>query len=191
MTDREKPRVGPPDDAGGAARVPLNHGRYALVDAEDLARVAAYRWYAAEEDGRWHAQRGERVTEGGRTRVRIVRMHRFILDVPPDVHVAPVNGDGLDNRRSNLRVSTPREDQARRRLNRNNTSGYRGVSWHGPLGKWRAGIVKRPLRLHIGYYATAEAAARAYDAKARELFGEAAYQNFPAAGRADTASAPH
>jgi len=58
--------------------------------------------------------------------------------------------------------------------------GYRGVSWHAPLGKWRAGIVRRPLRLHIGYYETAEEAARAYDEKARELFGQGAYQNFPA-----------
>ncbi len=177
------PHTGPPGDAEGVARVPLNHGKEALIDVADLPRVAAHRWYVACEDGRWRAQRGERVEEGGRTRVRIIRMASFILGAPPGVHVAHVNGDGLDNRRANLRLSTPREDGARRRLNRNNTSGYRGVSWHAPLGKWRAGIVRRPLKLHIGYYATAEEAARAYDDKARELFGDGAYQNFPTAPR--------
>ncbi len=59
----------------------------------------------------------------------------------------------------------------------------RNVERRAPLGKWRAGIVRRPLRLHIGYYATAEEAALAYDDKARELFGEGAYQNLPAARR--------
>ena len=182
MADNHAHHPDAPADRPGPARIPLNHGREALVDTEDLPRVAAHRWYAACEDGRWRAQRGERVREGDRARVRTIRMANFILGAPPGAHVAHVNGDGLDNWRANLRLSTPREEGARRRLNRNNRSGYRGVSWHAQTGKWRAGIVRRPLKLHIGYYATAAEAARAYDARACELFGEHAYRNFPGQG---------
>lgn len=168
MADNHAHHPDAPTDRPGPARIPLNHGREALVDTEDLPRVAAHRWYAA--------------CEGDRARVRTIRMANFILGATCAPGGAHVNGGGLDNRRANLRLSTPREEGARRRLNRNNRSGYRGVSWHAQTGKWRAGIVRRPLKLHIGYYATAAEAARAYDARACELFGEHAYRNFPGQG---------
>jgi hypothetical protein len=166
--------------AGAVARIPLNRGKHALVDLADLPRVAAYRWYANYSDRRWRALRSYR--EGGRQHTR--SLSHEILGLPPAVRVAHVNADGLDNRRANLRRSSATADGAKRRLNRNNRSGYRGVSWYAPLGKWRAEINGKPRHRHLGYYDTAEQAAEAWDKAAWERWGAAARLNFPAeAGR--------
>jgi hypothetical protein len=135
---------------GAVARLPLSGGRHATVDLADLPRVAAFRWYANYSDGRWRVLRYYRV-DGQRTR----SLPHELLDLPPAVRVAHVNGDGLDNRRANLRRSRATEGGAKRRLNRNNTSGYRGVSWHAPSGKWWAEINGKPRHLHLGYHDTA------------------------------------
>jgi len=159
----------------------LNHGKFALIDAEDLPRVAPYRWHATHDadTGRWYAERGERLGKGKGARVRTVRMHRAILDAPPGMEVRHRNGDGLDNRKANLVLCTRAQRNTTNRLFRSNTSGYRGVSWFAPAGRWRAKLRHGGTQLHLGYYATAEEGARAYDAKAAELFGVYAYQNFP------------
>jgi hypothetical protein len=169
------------DRAVDAVRIPLNHGKVALIDAEDLPRVAPYRWHASYDgrSDRWYAVRGERLGTGEGARVRTVRMHRAILDAPPGMEVRHGNGDGLDNRRANLRLMTRTQRNAQRGMFRTNTSGYRGVSWFAPLGRWRAKLRYGGTQLHLGYHATAEAAARAYDAKAAELYGVQAYRNFP------------
>jgi hypothetical protein len=160
---------------GAVARIALHGGRHATVDLADLPRVAAYRWYANYSDGKWRVLRSYR--EGGRQRTR--SLHHELLDLPPAVRVAHVNGDGLDNRRANLRRSSATANGAKRRLNRNNRSGYRGVSWYAPLRKWRAEINGRPRHMHLGYFATAEEAARVWDEAAEARWGEAARLNFP------------
>jgi hypothetical protein len=67
------------------------------------------------------------------------------------------NETGLDNRRANLRPSDARADGAKRRLKRNNRSGYRGVSWYAPLEKWRAETNGAPRLVHRGCFVTAAA----------------------------------
>ncbi len=162
-----------------AIRIPLNHRKYALIDAEDASRVAPYRWYASYDGDRWVAARGERIGHGAGTSVRTVYMHRAILDAPPELGVTFLNGDTLDNRKENLRMSTPAERGAKRRRNRNNTSGYRGVSFDTHSGLWRAVVRHSGVYVSAGYFRTPEEAARAYDAKASELFGAFAYRNLP------------
>jgi len=163
-------------------RIPLNHRKYAVIDAEDALRIAPYRWHAQCRDGIWFAARGEWVGQGAGASVRTVWMHRVILDAPPGVGVTHRNGDGLDNRKTNLRLCTRQQRGAKRRRNRNNTSGYRGVSYDAHSGRWK-GVLRHGGRyLSLGYFATPEEAARAYDAAAREAFGEFAYRNIPADG---------
>ncbi len=162
-----------------AIRLPLNHGKYALIDAEDAPRVAPYRWYASYDGDRWVAARGERVGHGAGAPVRTVYLHRAILDAPPELDVTYLNGDTLDNRKANLRLSARSERGARRRRNRNNTSGYRGVSFDTHAGLWRAVVRHRGVYVSVGYFRTPKEAARAYDAKASDLFGASAYRNMP------------
>ena len=90
-----------------------------------------------------------------------------------------INHNGLDNRRENLRICTNAENNRHRRKPKNNTSGYKGVCWDKSKKKWRARIEKDNKNIHIGYYNILEEAARAYDAKAKELFGKYAQLNFP------------
>ena len=91
-----------------------------------------------------------------------------------------IDGDGLNNRRANLRHCTNQENCRNQGLARNNRSGFKGVSWYPNSGKWVATIWDGKRKVFLGYYADPVEAARAYDAKARELFGEFARPNFPA-----------
>lgn len=161
--------------------IPLTRGKYAMVDGEDYARLAPYSWHAFHDkkDGRWLAARGERLRRDGRSITRNVWMHREILHAPEGVLVEHLNGDGLDNRKTNLQRSTRAERYAKRGKLNTNTSGYCGVTFYARTGRWRAQIRSEGTTVHLGYFATPEDAALAYDRRAREIFGEYAYQNFP------------
>jgi hypothetical protein len=82
------------------------------------------------------------------------------------------DGNPLNNRWSNLRLSSYSENAANRGRLRSNTSGFKGVVFDRRRGNWRGAITKLGKRHHIGTYATAEEAHAAYVAKARELYGE-------------------
>jgi HNH endonuclease/AP2 domain len=82
------------------------------------------------------------------------------------------DGNRLNNRWSNLRRASYADNAANRRRLPKNTSGFKGVSFDRPKGKWKAQIRKDGKNYFIGRYATAEQAHAAYVAKARELFGE-------------------
>ncbi len=97
-------------------------------------------------------------------------MHRLIAQPPEGMEVDHVNGDSLDNRRSNLRVVSRREN-LRNRRGWSTRSPYKGVNYDKKRGKWK---------LHIApEFDTPEEAARAYDKIARILYGEHAHLNFP------------
>lgn len=154
-------------------QINLSKGKVALVDAEDYERVSSLRWHAKKKGKTWYAMRsvpkGSRY-ENGEPKYKACYMHRLIMGAPEGIEVDHENGDGLDNRRSNLRLATKSQNQQNQPLLHGaNTSGYRGVSKHSLCTKWRAEI-KCGL------------AARAYDSKARELFGEYARLNFPICG---------
>ena len=110
-------------------------------------------------------------------------MHRVVLQrvvgrpLTRDDIVDHINHNGLDNRRPNLRLATRSQNAANLGPYANNTSGYKGVDFN--RGKWRARIREGGVRYFLGYFETAEDAARAYDTKAHELFGEFASLNFP------------
>lgn len=142
--------------------ITLTKGKSTIVDEADYSRVAGVNWQAHDDDGRWYA-----VSRG------TLRMHRVILGAPDGVQVDHINGDGLDNRRANLRLATHRQNT----LNRaRRGDGFKGVSRR--QGRWlaRAG---RNGQFYLGHFGTPEEAARAYDAKARELYGAFARLNFP------------
>lgn len=158
--------------------IPLTQGAIAIVDDEDFEHVSAYKWrvnryrYVSYASHSYYIGR----TESGRKEVGSVLMHRLIMNAPEGVEVDHRNGDGLDNRRANLRLCTVSQNQQNRIQLPRNTSGFRGVTRIKKYAnRWQASIGN----LYIGWYATPEAAAHAYDAKARELYGEFARPNFP------------
>lgn len=110
-------------------------------------------------------------------------MHRMILDPPHGMFIDHINGNGLDNRRENIRLVTPSQNALNaRRAFRNKQSKYRGVSISqapGVEGLWVAFIRANKKHKNLGYFKDEEAAARAYDDAAKVLHGEFARLNFP------------
>lgn len=105
-------------------------------------------------------------------------LHRFLLGVDERfTFVDHINGNGLDNRRENLRTCTPKENSVNSQ-NRSGSSIYRGVGWSKQSDKWLARISNDGRLIHIGLFDEEEDAARAYDAAAQRLHGSFARLNF-------------
>lgn len=153
----------------GICHVPLTRGYMALLSAADAERVLAFRWRVhINQNGRIYAVRS--IREGRYNRP--VYLHRFILDAAPGETIDHRNGNGLDDRRENLRRATKQQNAANVSGYSHNTSGFRGVSFHKQRGKWRASIKVNQRFISLGLYASVEDANRAYEAAAREYFGE-------------------
>lgn len=145
-----------------------------MVDSDDYERVMAEgAWFALPSHRTFYARRNIRKPDGRRG---AIALHTFLTGWSLVDHA---NGDGLDNRRSNLRPATQDQNLANKRLYRNNTSGFKGVTWHAATSSWRARITVDGRKRSLGLYATPDAAARAYDSAAVEIFGEFAALNFP------------
>ena len=156
--------------------IPLTRGYVALVGAEDAERVRGFKWHACVLRHTVYAVRNVRRDDGTQTKQS---MHAFLVG---EKGVDHVNGNGLDNRRSNLRSASLSENGQNRRKPARNTSGFKGVTWKKRERKWQAQIgIDGKLR-HLGLFATAEEAGRAYDQAARDLHGPFATLNFPRAG---------
>lgn len=160
-------------DTTRTAEIPLTQGQSALVDDADAAAVLAHKWYAQRCRQAFYAARNAHRPDGSRT---VLKLHTFLTGWPLVDHI---NGNSLDNRRANLRPATNAENMRNRRRQRNNTSGFKGVSFHKAMGKWRAQISLEGRRRHLSYHATVDDAARAYDVAALDLHGEFATLNFP------------
>jgi hypothetical protein len=154
--------------------LPLRGGLSTLLDAADAPMVSAWAWHALRRaDGRgWYAVRWE--TSAGRR--RSVYLHRQLLAAPPGTDVVHVNEDGLDNRRTNLRLCTRSQSAASRRTCSPQT-GYRGVYRNGR--GYQAQITIGGETRSLGQFTTAVAAALEYDGAALEAFGSYARLNFP------------
>jgi hypothetical protein len=155
--------------------LPLSQGLCALVDDVDYAELSRFKWSAAKRGDAFYAVRGI----GGRANRRLVYLHRVILNAQHGQDVDHVNGDGLDNRRGNIRIATTAENMHRRDASKQNASGYRGVGFEQRRGKWSAQIKLDRRCYFLGYFNDPLDAARAYDKAAAEMHGEFARLNFP------------
>lgn len=152
----------------------LTNGVYVIVDAEDFDWLRQWNWYykKASRSKTAYAYRYPKI--GGKR--CIVWMHREILKPPPHLLTDHINGNGLDNRRENLRVATHRQNLANVQMRPNKTSRYRGVHWSKTRGWVARGYVGGVQRT-LGYFKTEEEAGRAYNRVAKEEFGEFARLN--------------
>jgi hypothetical protein len=153
---------------GDVAYVPLSRGYEAIIDTADIPLVAEYGWFAITPSHTVYARTNMR--EGGKQ--ASVLMHRLIIGARDGEIVDHVSCNGLDNRRSNLRIATPSQSTQNQRRLSTNKSGFKGVHWHNQNHVWRAQIQINGKRRHIGCFETAEAAYEAYCLEASRLFGE-------------------
>jgi hypothetical protein len=145
--------------------IPLTQGKFAIVDSCDYERISGWSWFA-----RWspmtcsyYAMRGPGLS-----------MHRVILGLKPGdkLQIDHINKDTLDNRRQNIRIATASQNGANRGKNSNNTSGYKGVSFHRASGKWRSQVRVNRIQKNLGLFDSAEDAFRAYCSAAKIHFEE-------------------
>lgn len=163
-------------------RIQLANGKGStIIDADFVP--PSMKWYITRGPRTAYAQRTD-YTNGKR---RGVLLHREVMaeilgrPLEPGEEVDHINGNGLDNRRSNLRLATRSENGRNSRTRSDNTSGFKGVFWDKAAQKWRARIVVDGRRLYLGYYTDLVAAARMYDAAALAYHGAFASTNFPTA----------
>lgn len=147
-------------------------GKFVIVDDDDYEWLNQWKWYY-HKDG--YASRGER-KDG---KYRKILMHREVIHTPSDMHTDHVNGDGLDNRKSNLRICTRLENMHNRRPQRDSSSKYKGVYYSKRSECWGAYITVNGKRINLGYFNTEEDAARVVDRAAIEYHGDFARLNFP------------
>lgn len=105
------------------------------------------------------------------------KLHRLIMNAPNGMAVDHINGNIADNRKSNLRICVNSENLRNRGAQRNNTSGYKGVSWCKQSNKWRSSICLNKKRIYLGLFTNKLDAANAYNQAAIKYFGEFAFLN--------------
>lgn len=136
----------------------LPSGKVTMIDLEDYDRVVA--------QGSWYMN-GDYVFKwvGGRKNIRGIYLHNFLFGIDRPgyktrIVIDHINGNKLDNRKSNLRVTTRVVNALNRGKNSNNTSGTKGVSLDSRNSNkyWKAKFRNKSL----GYFATKEEASRCY-----------------------------
>ena len=152
--------------------IPLGQVHHALVDDDDYPRLSQYTWFRSEAG---YAVGFVPTAD----KFKLAYMHRLLMNAPPSHCVDHINGNPLDNRRQNLRIATPQQNVQNKRLSTLSQTGLKGVGWHKRRLKYHARIQQMGIRVHLGFFQSAETAALAYDFAARRLFGAFALCNYP------------
>lgn len=160
--------------------IQLTQGQVALVDDDDFERVSQFKWHAHfnrtyANGGCFIATRSFRLF--GKPRKRY--MHRFIMGAQKGEIIDHIDGNPLNNQRSNLRFASRSGNGANNAslLPKHNTSGLRGVSWNKQKKKWTAQIKVSGKQKYVGAYAYSYDAAKAYNEAAKKYHGEFATLN--------------
>lgn len=149
--------------------IPLTRGKVALVDDDDFEELSKYKWHCMKYRDKLYARR----CVGRNTKIY---MHRQIAGDPEGLVVDHSNGNGLDNRKSNLRNCTQQENLCNRPGRIDGTSLFKGVTKEG--NRWVAKITAQSITKTIGAFTEEIDAALAYDREALNLHGAYAQTNF-------------
>jgi len=164
-------------DSSSSKKIPLTKGRFAIVDEDDYEWLMQWKW-CYRFNGNDYAIRGIRTPEskkGNVTRTTI-QMHRAILKTPNGMHTDHINGNGLDNRKSNLRICTQSQN-LKNQKKRKGSSKYKGVSWCKIKERWVVQIQSDNIKKHIGYFLDENEASEAYNKAALAYHNEFARIN--------------
>ncbi|MFN7608169.1 MAG: HNH endonuclease [Ralstonia sp.] len=154
---------------GDVAYVPLTQGYEAVIDAVDIPLVAGFGWFAIVNGRTVYAARNVSLASGKR---RMMGMHRMLMGDPTGVQIDHRDGNGLNNRKTNIRIATPAQNQHNQRRRRDNTSGLKGVTWHKASAKWQARVWSGGKRIYLGLFDTPEAAHDMYAEAVCRFHGE-------------------
>jgi len=136
----------------------------AIIDKEDYKKI---------KNRKRHISKGGYVVDNNK-----IILSRFLIDLNDNNYfVDHINMNVLDNRKCNLRICTNSKNQMNRGKQNNNTSGFKGASWHKMHNKWRSTIQKNRKQIHLGYFNTKNEAAKAYNVAAIKYHDEFAKLN--------------
>jgi hypothetical protein len=150
----------------GICELELTLGFVAMIDEIDAARVAVCSWCASHNQSCYSPYAKGRPIKGG----PFVRLHRFILGFPDSI-IDHLSGDRLDNRRSNLRLATHKENSANAIARKDSRTGFKGVTVQGRV------FIAMCDSVRLGTFPTARQAAEEYDREAIRRFGSFARTN--------------
>lgn len=152
--------------------IKLTHGKVALVDDKWFAYLSQFNWQARYDrtTGKWYTAR--------QVHRKFIYVHREILNAPNEMHVDHRNGNTLDNRRRNLRLATSAQNAWNRDKYKNNTTGFKGVTYDKQRRKVRAQITVKGQHIHLGWFDDPRDAALAYDRGVRKYHGAFGCTNF-------------
>ena len=154
--------------------IQLTQGKVALVDDEDYEYLMQWKWFANKKGSTFYAVRSLHSNNVRKT----IFMHRLITNnINTKMQTDHLNGNGLDNRKINLRICTTSQNSMNRGLQINNTTGFKGVNYDKFSNKFRAQIRVNNIYKNLGYYIDPKDAARAYNAAAQKYHGEFANLN--------------
>lgn len=152
--------------------IALTRGKTALIDDDDFERVSAHRWWAfppPSPNTCWYAYT--------QIKRKTVHLHAFVMRTKPGEQIDHADRNGLNCQKANLRFATSSQQIQNQAKRSGCASQFKGVTFE--RGRWRARIWPKEGAIHLGKFNDETEAARAYDAKARELFGEFACLNLP------------
>ena len=154
--------------------IQLTKGQVALVDDEDYEYLSQWKWHYSGGYAMWRSHiNGVKTT---------LLMHRLIMNTPDGLETDHINSNKLDNRRGNLRISTKPQNSANKPAPKNNTSGYKGVSWFKAGKLWTARLKVNGKLIYCGYFKNIEDAVIAYNTEAKKHLGEFVYPNLQVEG---------
>ena len=171
----------------GSFRCPLvivDKGNYIEVSNVNLTPI--HTWKMDKDDVHllnnkyWHINKrgyvcGDQETINGKKIIR--KLHRIILNAKPHEQIDHINGIKSDNTRNNLRIATNRQNSINRPPNKNNKSGYKGVSWNNQHKKWCSALSIDKKFVHFQYHDCKHKAALAYNRAVNKHYGEFAWLN--------------
>lgn len=130
-----------------------------LIDIQDIEKAQRYKWHMTSNGYVAHKS----------TKIFLL-LHRYLTDCPKGMVIDHINRNPLDNRRSNLRICTQKQNARNVGIRSDNTSGYKGVRYHPQWG-WQAYIANKGKQIHVGWYKTKEEAVKARMRRANEFYG--------------------
>lgn len=143
----------------GTSTITLTQGKSTIIDTASYSMVATYRWCAERGRNTYYAK----TCVGTRANHASIRMHSLLLPLTRPLFPDHKDGDGLNNRLSNLRQSTRGQNTFNARVRAGKTSQFFGVSTYGPRGKWQAQIRVENKNYHLGHFETELEAKQARD----------------------------
>ena len=158
-------------------KILITEGEYAIVDDEDFIYLNRFKWHIVKDRYKTICVKtGLRDIEYSKHSVGLI-MHFLLITRKPHYRIIHRNGNGLDNRKSNLMLVKENNIANLRPKKKETTSQYKGVSWDKKRKMWQSQIKDNYRSIFLGRYHSEEDAAEVYNIKCKEIYGDTAYQN--------------